>query len=532
MGNSKYLDSLTKEQYKNLSYKLWEIQNHKCFICEDDIDIEMQSTNIDHIKPLANNGKDEESNFAIAHEHCNKTKRDADLEVAKCILRLEKIIGNVENETASLKHILNHYKGSQFDFKFKIEGNLLIYTFDKVNSDIHTTQIFTDKLSGEKTAFIEVPIEYLFHDDNLNPRGLNTSVNLLIKEFYKPNPQLQVSLARIDDNKIKIFDGQHKTVAQIMLGVRKIIVRLFIDSDFDRLMATNLNAGKQLKQIAFDKAIVRQLHNQLYGAKIQKYREDKNLKEDDLSFSETNLVDYFKGERSNIKQFIINSQKDVITRTNENKLQSYINFEGRGNELPLSYSTFEKTFLSTFINGKTILKTPLDYKIDEGLNPRMLEKEQAIHLCNIIAEEILINKYDADIGTYRIENRIAGGTGDLIPDDHLVAYRLLKEEVMYNWIKYIELLINQQFAFSGKMYDKNNLLQQKFPEPLWENIRTFIINLANMPVWKNRSMSSTIFGGKNNYDFWKIVFETGKTPGGTNVLLKPINVVEMINKQQ
>ena len=54
MGNSKFLDALNKEQYAVLTKKLWEIQNHKCFICEKDIDLDIQSTNIDHIRPLAN----------------------------------------------------------------------------------------------------------------------------------------------------------------------------------------------------------------------------------------------------------------------------------------------------------------------------------------------------------------------------------------------------------------------------------------------------------------------------------------------
>lgn len=533
MGNSKYLDSLTKKEYDELSKKLWNIQNHKCFICEQEIDIDLNNTNIDHIRPLANSGKDEEINFAITHEHCNKSKQDADLEVAKRILKLENIIKYAENknETASLKHVLKSFNGSKFDFKFKIDDNKLLYSFDNIgDTEIKTTTIFTDSLSDEKTAFVEVPIEYLYHDDDLNPRGLNSSVNLLIKEFYKPNPQLQISLARIDDNKIKIFDGQHKTVAQVMLGVRKIIVRLFIDSNFDRLMTTNLNAGKQLKQIAFDKAIVRQLHDSLYASRIQRYREENGLNNDDLSFSEQKLVDYFKGEKGNVKLYIINSQKNAIIKTNENKLQAYINFEGRGSELPLSYSTFEKTFLSRFINAKTILNTPLDYKVDEGLNPRMLEKEQAIKLCNIFAEEILIDKYDDNLGTYRIENRIVAGKGDSISDDHLIAYRLFKEEIMYNWLKYIELLIINHFAYSGILYDRNNLLQQKFSDVLWENIRIFVINLKDMPIWKDRSMSATVFGGKNNYEYWNTVFTTGKTPDGTPVIIKPLNVTEMIKK--
>lgn len=533
MGNSKYLDGLSIEEKKALALKLWNIQSHKCFICGNEIDIDIQTSNIDHIRPLANGGKDDPINFALAHEHCNKSKQDADLEVAQKLYRLNKIIdGAVEKkETPSLKHVLLANQGSKYNFKYKIEGDTLVYSFDESgDTTVHRSEIFTDDLSGEKTAFIRVPLSYLYHDEIINPRGINSSISLLIKEFHKTNPQLHLSLGRICDGRILIFDGQHKAVAQIMLGVNKLVLRLFIDPDIERLIETNTNAGSKLKQIAFDKAIVRQLHDTLYSERLKKYQVDHSLSFDDYSFSEQQVVDYFKGERGNIRSYIINSQKNAITRNPDNKLQSYINFEGRGNSLPLSYSTFEKTLLATFVNAKTILQSPINYKIDEGLNPRMLEKEQLIRLCNLLADKILVDKYNPEIGTYRIENNIASGSGDDIPDDHLIAYRFFKEEIMYNWIQYLKLLINNYYAFSGSMYDAENLFQQLIPEQLWENIELFIESFIELPLWKDRSMSSTIFGGKNNYDFWKTVFATAKTPDGTPVLAVPINVADMIKR--
>ena len=149
---------------------------------------------------------------------------------------------------------------------------------------------------------------------------------------------------------------------------------------------------------------------------------------------------------------------------------------------------------------------------------------------HILAEEILIGKYDTEIGTYRIENNISDGRDSSITDDHLIAYRLCKEEIMYNWVQYLRLLIKNHFAFAGTMYNEDNLFQQRIPDQPWENIRTFIINLKNLPVWKDRSMAATIFGGKNKYDFWKIIFQTGKTSDGTQVLVVPLNVADMIKK--
>ena len=53
---SKYLSSLSKDEYSKLTKKLWDIQNYQCFICEDEIDLDLNTTNIDHIVPLANKG--------------------------------------------------------------------------------------------------------------------------------------------------------------------------------------------------------------------------------------------------------------------------------------------------------------------------------------------------------------------------------------------------------------------------------------------------------------------------------------------
>ena len=82
---SKYLANLTKEEYDNLTQKLLSIQSNVCYICQDLIDEKLHTTNIDHIVPLANKGKDAEDNFAVTHESCNKSKLDANLKIARIL---------------------------------------------------------------------------------------------------------------------------------------------------------------------------------------------------------------------------------------------------------------------------------------------------------------------------------------------------------------------------------------------------------------------------------------------------------------
>ncbi|MCX6162163.1 MAG: HNH endonuclease [Ignavibacteriae bacterium] len=512
--SSKYLSSLSPQEYDNLTNKLFSIQDHKCYICLEEIDLVLQTTNIDHIIPLANKGKDSEDNFALTHENCNKSKLDADLRIARLLFRIKKIQDdtyNAENKSASLKHILINQGGSKFDFNFIEEnGNIKFSLSEAGDNAIYTSKIFKDRLSKEKTCFIEVPIEYIYHDEFINPRGINNSISGLIKEFNKGNPQLHLTLARIQDNKIRVFDGQHKAIAQILLGVKKLLLRVFIEPDVERLTETNKNAGGPLRQIAFDKSIMRQLSNTLYHEKIKQYQIDHNLEIDDFSFSEQKFTDYFKGERSNIKKYIIDSIKYSITDSPDNKLKNFIDRGGKSKELPISYSALDKSFLSIFIDSKNLLNIPINYKSDEGLNPRELEITQIINLMNIIAEELYINKYSPELGVGKIENKIVEGKDTDITDEHLIAYRISKEEIIYNWIDYLKHVIINYFGNTGKKFNQNALFQIKFDDQLWTNLRNFLKNLTILPVWKDRTMAATIFSGKRNYDFWKNIFSPEK----------------------
>jgi len=82
----------------------------------------------------------------------------------------------------------------------------------------------------------------------------------------------------------------------------------------------------------------------------------------------------------------------------------------------------------------------------------------------------------------------------------------------------------------GKPIQEEKLFQYKFPEPLWTKIRTFIKNLSNLPIWINKDLSSTIFGGKQNYAFWQTIFESGKSPSNVQVMAEPIDLMKMISE--
>jgi hypothetical protein len=535
--SSLYLNKLTQEERENLKERLLNIQKSKCFICEDEIDMKLHSVQIDHIIPTKVGGKDDPSNFALTHSSCNESKQDADLRVARILAKFSKIrdICLKQNRGANLSDILNKYGGSKFELplEFSESKNVIKFSLSQAGDNtIYEEKVYLDELSNFKYFFVELPIEYIFHDDRINPRSIGPNISKLVKEFFLKRPQLHISLGWVEiaenpKTKVKIFDGQHKAAAQVLLGVKRLPIRVFLDPDIDILLTTNTNAGTTLRQVAFDKSVQRHLGSALYIDRVERYQRERGVSPEDFNFSERDLVNYYKGESREMKRYILDSVRDVVTHHQDNKLKDYIDFGGRAKEKPLSYSTVEKTFYSFFIYQE-VLETPINYRLEEGENQREIEKEQILNLMNIIADELFIGKCDPNIGTYRIENRLQ--KGEDIPEDHLIAYRMSKEEIIYNWLRYIQQIIKNYFIMQGKPIQENKLFQYRFPEPLWERIKIFMKNLSRLPIWVNKELSITIFGGKQNYEYWQTVFETGKTPQGFPVLTKPLDLMEMIKE--
>ena len=531
---SLFLSRLPSEARQKLIQSLHSAQKSNCFICEQPIDLVAQkdAIDIDHVVPLKVGGKDDPANFALAHASCNRSKQASNLEVARILSRFSQLKDKLalENRSPNLGDLLMQAGGKSHTLGFSLADDALTYSFSEMGDNkLKTLPVYVDELSGFRYFFAKLPIQYLAHDSHINPRSIGSNISKLVEEFFNKRPQLHVPLGWIKSegsrSAIHIFDGQHKAAAQIMLGAKALPVRVFIDPDPDTLITTNTNAGTTLKQVAFDKSVQRHLGNSLYQERLQRYQTATSRKEDDLAFSERDLINHFKGQSKEIKRYILDAVRNGVTSDAENKLISFVDMSGRGTDHPLSCSTIEKKLYSFFIYQE-VLETPISYLMEEGENPREIERSQIVRLMNLIAETLYIDKFDDSVGTDKIEAKLR--KGETFSHDHLRAYRLSKEEIVYNWLQYMSQIARQYFIMQGMPDPKERLFQCRFPEPVWDNMRKFLTSLSELPVWVNTDLSDSVFGGKQNNNFWKTIFETGKTPQGMQVLSKPINLIDMI----
>lgn len=195
----------------------------------------------------------------------------------------------------TLADVLQRYGGGTRTFTWSYVDGKRAISYE-VNGEQRMSEVFEDALSQERSAFVELPIEYIHHDPLINPRPVNLNLENLIREFACGNPQLQQCLARVDGDRVRVFDGQHKTVARILLGERNILMRLFLETNPAKLMETNTRAGKQLKQIEFDAQMERKVAKSLFQVRLQQYREEHGYAPDDQSFLTDEIVNELLGK--------------------------------------------------------------------------------------------------------------------------------------------------------------------------------------------------------------------------------------------
>jgi hypothetical protein len=204
MGSSPYLNKLGPEESEALRRRLHDAQQGHCFICDEPVDLQLHSASvdIDHVQPLKAGGADNNSNFALTHAHCNRSKQASDLRVARVLARFERIRKHCadDNRGTNLNDILSAYGGATRELSFKVINREVHYSLAEDGDPcVRQTELYSDSLSGSA--------------------------------------------------QVKIFDGQHKASAQVLLDATTLPVRIFIDPDPDLLLlTTNTNAGTTLRQ--------------------------------------------------------------------------------------------------------------------------------------------------------------------------------------------------------------------------------------------------------------------------------------------
>ena len=110
-----------------------------------------------------------------------------------------------------------------------------------------------------------------------------------------------------------------------------------------------------------------------------------------------------------MERYIIDAQRDAATHDLTNTLLEFVEWAGKGTDRPLSYTAIEGSFFKEFLH-KRALDSPIDLGLEQGNNPRELERQQLVRIMSLFAEIFFIGKWDPEPAAAGLRSALRGAT--------------------------------------------------------------------------------------------------------------------------
>ena len=384
---------ITPDEKKQILEKF----GRRCYATGHEIP-ENEEIHFDHIRAFVNDGASEIDNIAPMCRTHNLQKGRLPLEDFRIKLRLDEFFE--QDQALTLKHELEYFKNKGIINSF---GEVVYYEFtddDTIELEFlnkkEKYRLYTCPITNWKYFYATLPVNIINSDDDedgqigLQPRYLIQDKVFQLYRHFQRNTVLQPSVARLYQNKILVFDGQHK-IAALLWGERKNFeLKIYIDPEPKSLNQTNISAHDKFAQTRFYSSIMVAKLGSQFGKQFEEY---KNL-EDGEKKTEAGFVKYLRvseqlsnGEvNKRFQSFIY----DSILDENSNNLVRLVSKSNRSTaEYPLTIDMLSKSIFSNFI-----YRYPTDNDLTSESYKRDKEILNAIRLCNIINDEIL-HQWDA-----------------------------------------------------------------------------------------------------------------------------------------
>jgi hypothetical protein len=360
---------------------------------------ESEPIHFDHIRAFADGGHSEIDNIAPMCQEHNLAKGSLPLGDFRVKLRLDDFFK--QGQSLTLKHELKYFKdnGIIADFGKPVyvaikENNIELEFLDQKK----TYYLSTCPVTGWQYFYATLPVGVLNSDDDedgkigLQPRYLISNKVFDLYRHLQRNTILHPSIARLHQNKILVFDGQHK-IAALLWGERKEFeLKIYINPDPQRLNQTNILAHDKFAQTRFYSSILVTKLGGQFNVQFDEYKQQETDKTKSESGFVRFLVSRSDGQlsKANIqKQFVSFLYNSILDKTT-NKLARLVSDSNRGSKgYPLTIDMLHKSLFADFV-----YRHPTDDDLTGTNYRRDDEIKNVIKFCNILYEETSLDQWD------------------------------------------------------------------------------------------------------------------------------------------
>lgn len=248
------------------------------------------------------------------------------------------------------------------------------------------TPLTTDPATGERYFYALLPVSTIKNDAELQPRALEPERLWQLYRHLRQHTQLAPAVCRLVGESVLLFDGQHKTAAQVWAGRKAFDCKVYLDPDVRRIKETNLSAHDKLRQMPFYTSTLLEKYAGMASEDWEEFLLSSGAK------TEYAFVDFMRAKsdltkaeaRKRVRSLIF---KDILDHP-DNKLREYIAEENRGRQNPLTMYRLEKTFFSEFV-----APVPLNDEFETDTYHRDEERENIVRVLNAITERSLDERW-------------------------------------------------------------------------------------------------------------------------------------------
>lgn len=439
----------------------------RCYISGEIINVESDEIEYDHLIAFSNDGQSDINNIRIFKKKYNREKGKMTLIEYKELFNLKKLYEGKQNKV-KLQDIYSFKNISLSSIISKVENGVVTITDGKSGSK--TFHLLIDDKLNVEYFYGQLPIDWIQNDDQqgLQPRVIDFKRLIQLKKHLQEFPQLAPSIARLVNNQIKLFDGQHKLAAQVLNNSKFVDVKVYLTPHndtstknvYEMLLKTNLEAHSKLAQVSFYTNTLFQKWNEMYTIKWEEYVE---LKPSEVH-SESGFCKFLEAKETKQdvrKMFEATIIKNVL---DESILKKYTAESNKDSNFPLSQDLLQKTIFKN-----TLYLTPNEIDVDSENDFRDSEKENFLILSELLVEEGFLKEW--------VPNK---KETDVVK---LKARRIWTKAALLTWSPFLKTMINATFQLYDPNMQAKNLYRTKMNDSQKELLKKFLNRLFNHPFW-------------------------------------------------
>ena len=494
------LAGFTDEQLKEIVAKA----HGECYLCGDPIDFQKDRIEGDHIDPSASN-RNRPENICLTHRKCNARKRDLPISLAMKLFRLIRFSGD-HQDLPSFDDALDEFVGTNrrpitYTIRESIRNEFININFGSNNSI--EAPLYTDSASNTKYCFCNVPINNLFNDEDAQPRKITYGhAWKMLLDFTKHPVHEPSSLRLVTDPdtstaRLKLCDGQHKALAQILLSREFIPAKIYIDPDIHLIRTLIDTIQNRIRKLPLYPSIVMEKLSVIYNTEWQRYRQDTPP-----PYTESRFISSFRSDqqadvKKNLLEAIYQSILCGKTESEDHKILDFIESTKTrvGTDKIMSMNLLKKTLLKHFVFQK-----PCNFPVGGEDDLRLIEVANMRKFLNFFVGVF----FEGELGIKKeIDNKLK---------------RMFKSGSIRSWVVTLRSAINNRLSVLDSR-DVNKTFLRHITEEQWDGLEAILQRLEQHAIWNDESPNVESNLNENKLETSNELFRTYSTPLNVEYLL-------------